>query len=193
MMFFERLPELVTTNRNGDEIRRVRTKEHCCWHLQRLLARNAHLVTDSAKCYVPLGEAWRYARTSATKSCASVYDCWVQDRRDAHRLQPLCGFCGAWPQVHSGRVRRKQLCHVYESVRGSTCSSLQDPTGVAGPQVGVRQQGTRRQVQGPCNVYVEFEVGSRAGCLAEHIPLDEVCLLHFCIIMCDSMHGCLWF
>ena len=25
-MFFERLPELVTTNRNGDEIRRMRRK-----------------------------------------------------------------------------------------------------------------------------------------------------------------------
>ena len=58
-VFLEKIPVLETQDTNGNLVRKCRTKEHCCWHIERLLARNATLITDSAKCYGPIGNAWR--------------------------------------------------------------------------------------------------------------------------------------
>ena len=59
-LFLERLPELEVTDQNGNTKKKIRTKEHCCWFLERLLAQNGRLVTDSAKCYLPMGDWIRY-------------------------------------------------------------------------------------------------------------------------------------
>ena len=55
----EKIPVLETHDSNGNPVRKCRTKEHCCWHIERLLAQDATLITDSAKCYGPIGNAWR--------------------------------------------------------------------------------------------------------------------------------------
>lgn len=56
--FFELIPKLAY-EKNGTTKFHIKTKEHLCWWLQRLLAWNATLITDSALAYRAMGEEYR--------------------------------------------------------------------------------------------------------------------------------------
>ena len=71
-MFFEKLPELEVTDRNGNTRKKVRTKEHCCWPLERLLALGGELITDQAKCYQQMGDVVRCVLVDFVVLIASV-------------------------------------------------------------------------------------------------------------------------
>ena len=56
--FFELIPKLAY-EKNGTTKFHIKTKEHLCWWLQRLLAWNTTLITDSALAYRAMGEEYR--------------------------------------------------------------------------------------------------------------------------------------
>ena len=50
--FFEPVPKLEwTDSRTGKQMCKIRTKEHLTWHIERLAAKGATVITDSHKGY----------------------------------------------------------------------------------------------------------------------------------------------
>ena len=57
--FFELIPKLAYTSRDGTTKYKIRTKEHLCFWATRLLSRGGTLVTDCHKGYSALTKLWR--------------------------------------------------------------------------------------------------------------------------------------